>query len=158
MKEIRKFKRDDVIELNEENVLRLFHDCSATEETPKGNIVPITFSVNPVVTKVNLQTDKILENREKLCYLLGQTYYRHYHKRNNMLFQLPVGGTTYTGKPWTSDIKLLFAFYYLQNAGGNLAHFNTKDITYIIDEDINIPTLSPNDPKFEEWAKVYIED
>ena len=155
----RKYKLEDAIELNEENIINLYQDCLASEETDPDYLRTVSFAMSPNVPKVSFDDKKIYENAEKINYLYGQLYFTHFCFEEPLSFNPSIGCMDYNKKPWTKEQSILFAFYYLGVSNYTIALFNNSNsVTRIVKNDVTIPTLSPNDPKFEEWAKVHIED
>jgi len=154
----RKYKREDAIELNEENVISIYQDCLATDETHPDDLKTVSFAASPNVPKVSMDGRKLSENSERIHYLYGQLYYTHFEFEELIIFTPSIGCMSYTKKAWTSNQSVLFAFYYLGVGSRSIALFNPDSHTRIVHHDITIPTLSPNDPAFAEWAKEHIED
>lgn len=154
----RKYKREDAIELNRENVLKIYWDCLANENTVPDNILHRTFLEVENAQYIDFDVYKIHEHRAKINYLYGQLYYRHIYDKKPQPLELTYGVASYDGKAWTQDQSELVAFYYLGVAATAIIAFNAEGKTRFSSVDYVIPTLSPNDPAFAEWAKDHIED
>ena len=158
--ERKKFKKEDVIELTEANVVSIYNECLATKETPVQNIIHAKFSKSPHVPEVHFDYTKIHSNREKLKYLLGQLSYTHKFDPKNpydLDFKPSTGCVNYKNQPWTKNQKILGLFYYLEQGARTISIFNKLNETYLDEDSEIIPTLSPRDPKFAEWSKQFIE-
>ena len=157
----RKYKREDAIELNEENVVSLYRDCLATPDTPEGNSHRSNFIYSDKMPDIQLDYEKIKQNRGKVSFLYGQLYYTHLiHRENDELTSLSMsqGVVNYKSEAWTQNQSILFALYYLGVASSVIETFDPRGKTYPYNYDSLVPTFSPNDPAFTEWAKVHIED
>lgn len=157
-----KFKREDVLELNEENVISLYRDCLATPDTPENRVHKTKFIDSEKIPEIELDQNKIIESYSKIQFLLGQLYYTHLINRERISRPLSMsqGFINYKSEPWTQNQTFLFALYYLSHACASLEKFDSHGNAYPIDDLIGgwTPTLSPNDPAFAEWAKDHIED
>ena len=152
----RKYKREDAIELNRENVLKIYWECLANENTDSEDILSKRFLKDGQA--IDFDLNKIRANYEKVRYLYGQLYYRHIYENNPQPLELTYGIATYDGKAWTEDQSELVAFYYLGVAALAIGKFDERGRAHFASYDLTIPTLSPNDPAFAEWAKYHIED
>ena len=154
-----KYKREEMFDLNEENVKNIFKYCMATTRTPKENIRSYTFfsekcQVN--IQKMPFDIARLQEMEGAINYMLGQLLSVH---SNDILMPLNEGFRKYTDKNWTENRVALFSLYYLGVSACRLPEF--KPSTYGKDEFISPinrsvflePTLSPNDPNFEKWCK-----
>ncbi len=155
--ETRLYKKEDVIELNEQNVMQIFQDCLMNENTPKENLLEYRFADNPNVPLSKFDYYKLKENKNKLEYLVGQLFYTHNLRDNYVTFTTSVGAVNYKNEAWTKNPNVLYAFYYLTTSQLVISQFTPSGITRIIDTKSTIPTLSPNDPEFAEWSKTHIE-
>ena len=154
----RKYKREDAIELNEQNVMQIFQDCLMTENTPKENLVECRFADNPNVPLGKFDYYKLEENINKLEYLVGQLLYTHNLKDNYVTLTTSAGAVNYKNEAWTKNPNVLYAFYYLTTSSMVIREFSSDGKTFIAHTERTIPSLSPNDPAFAEWAKEHIED
>ena len=152
-----KYDRSEMLDLNEENVKKVFTYCLATNQTPKNNIRVYSFfsdecKVN--VPKIPFDETKLNEMNQTILYLLGQ--FENLHTKNGLLF-LSDGFKKYDGTTWTTDKMALFSLYYLGVATQNLPRFIPSRIPNQFDTILAKipylkPTLSPNDSNFEKWC------
>lgn len=153
-----KYKREEMLDLNEDNVKKLFVYCSATKNTDRENLTTISFfsaNCNVNVPKLHFNQSRLEEKRFVIRYLLGQLENLHNNKK---LMFLSDGFKKYGGKPWTSNKMALFSLYYLGCASQNLPYFEMSKIPNNFDTLLSsipylLPTLSPNDPNFEKWCR-----
>lgn len=153
-----KYKREEMLDLNEENVKKLFTYCLATKQTPKSNIrIFGIFSDNCDVNvpKMPFNNDKLEEKRLVIRYLLGQ--FKSLHKKDNIMF-LSDGFEKYDGTTWTNNKMALFSLYYLGCATQNFPAFWPSEIpnqfsTILKKVPTLQPTLSPNEPNFDKWCR-----
>ncbi|MBQ8604093.1 MAG: hypothetical protein IJ410_04535 [Oscillospiraceae bacterium] len=153
-----KYKREDMLDLNEVNVKNLFKYCLATEETPKNNFVVSSFftdDCNVNIPKIPFCYDKLEEKQLAVRYLLGQLKKVH---TNRNLMSLSDGFYKYDGTNWTSDKRALFSLYYLGCATLNFPQFSPSikpnHFDAVLTEIPTLkPTMSPNDPNFEKWCR-----
>ena len=153
-----KYYRESMIDLNEENVRRIFCNCIATEQTPVEDIISTTFIKSDFQTpipSIQLSRSCLSENFLTLCYLTGQL--ENMHKRN-LAFHVNDGLKKYDGSYWTQDKMAVFSLYYLSTVTGVLPYFKPSPslktfVSFLNENPLLEPTLSPDDPNFEEWAK-----
>ena len=149
------FRKEDMLDLNEQNVQRLFAYCLANDQTDPKNVVKANFFERPEI--VNIPTMKFDKTRlfqlsNTISYLLGQLYSVHNGKSNMVATD---GCKKYDGNDWTHNKAALFALYYLGTASASLPQFiyleALKNFASPISDfkDILKPTLSPNDPNFK---------
>ena len=152
------YNRENMIDLNEENVRSIFSDCIATEQTPVDDIISTSFIASDIQTpipSIQLSRSTVNQNYLKLLYLTGQLDNVH---RENFTFRINDGFKKYDGSYWTQDKMAVFSLYYLSCVTNALPYFKPSPTlkTFVSDLGENVllkPTLSPNDPNFEEWAK-----
>ena len=152
-----KYNRNEIWDLNEENVKRIFNFCRATKETPKDKILMASFITEDVpfdIPKVPLNRDNIRVMRPAINYIFGQLNFIHSRK---LEMKLADGFKKYDGTDWTANKALLFSLYYLGCSSAVLSFFvlnpYSKDIVSQMLKTPNLtPTLSPNDPDFEKWC------
>ena len=161
-------RKEYMVDLNEENVARIFKYCTASILTPAKNAVVSSFySNNNTSKKIKFHKEKLLEMQESVQYMLGQLMCVH-KKREFMI--LTDGFKKYTGKNWTEDKTLLFSLYYLGVATNHLPAFEpsddgSNDYFAPISKQLSLkPTISPNDPELENWlawqenSSIFIEE
>ena len=149
------FRKEDMIDLNEQNVQKLFAYCLANDQTDPQNIVKANFfEITEIVNIPTMKFDKIklFAFSNTISYLLGQLNSVHSGKSNMIATD---GCKKYDGTTWTQNKVALFALYYLGTASASLPQFIYLDAlknyaSPISDfKDILKPTLSPNDPNFK---------
>ena len=150
------FKKEDMIDLNEQNVQQLFSYCLANNTTPSENIVKSNFfedDSNFNTPVMNFDKAKVSQIAKKVCYMLGQLKALHVGAANMLATD---GFKKNDGTNWTQNRVALFALYYLGDATETLPKFEyfppLKNYTSPIDKYAHIlkPTLSPNDPNFKK--------
>ncbi len=150
------FKKEDMIDLNEQNVQKLFAYCLANNSTPTENITKRNFfkeNSQANIPDMAFDKTKISKILKTVCYLLGQLYPVHNGTANMLATD---GFKKYDGTNWTQNRLALFALYYLGDATETLPKFEyfppLKNYTSPIDKYAHIlkPTLSPNDPNFKK--------
>lgn len=144
------------IELNEENVLRIYDDCLMKKKfsslLSSDSLPTRIFTKNSCgknSPEICFSKSKIKEYSSAIEYLYGQL--DSVHKNTGVL--LPsTGALTYNGNLWTKDQKALMSFYYLGVANVTIMPFIIDPITKQLSVDlIDIdPTLSPNDPNYRK--------
>ena len=165
LKSLRNARGFRPIELTEGNVNSIYDRCLATEKTSKEDIVgKYLFTKNAgfeddsglfYMSKTQLQN-----NRSEILYLLGQLY--DIHVTDDGFIYLKNFSLNYNKLPWfeTSKVdevqKTIFNLISLGTAAENergcpLISNIIRDKAACMAAEI-MPTLSPNDPKFEEWA------
>ncbi len=152
------YRRENMIDLNEENVRNIFNYCLATEETPAEDIISTSFIESDIQTpipSIQLSRSTVNNNYLKLLYLVGQLENVH---KVNFAFRINDGFKKYDGSYWTQDKTAVFSLYYLSCVTNVLPYFKPSPAlkTFVSNLDENgllRPTLSPDDPNFEEWAK-----
>ena len=154
----RTYKREDMIELNETNVAKIFTECLAENNPSEQAVIQKSFSTNPNVPRISFASEKIRENKEKIHYMYGQLYYRMTFDFQPGYLPLTGGCIKYDESLWTKNQNSLFAFYYLGVAALVIKKFLRDNNTEYISNNRTVPTLSPNDPHFEEWSKTVIEE
>ena len=153
-----KYKREEMLDLNETNVKKIFKYCLATAETTKSNIRSFTFfndKCNVNVPKIPFDANKLDEMNHTILYLLGQ--FANLHTKNDLML-LQDGFKKYDSTTWTSDRMALFSLYYLGVATQNFPSFipsrmPNEFVTILSQLPYLKPTLSPNDPNFEKWCR-----
>lgn len=153
-----KYKREDMLDLNEENVKQLFKFCMATKETETSDILSCSFIENGTSLKIpdiSFKRKSLITKAHSIIYMLGQL--EKVHKRSIDMF-LQDGFKKYDGTNWTSDKGLLFSLYYIGCAASVLPDFEQSIVRKnIICPLLNMPnlkpTLSPNDPNFNKWCR-----
>ena len=150
------FKKEDMIDLNEQNVQRLFAYCLADNATPSENIVKSNFfedNSNVSIPVMNFDKAKVAQVTNKLLYLMGQL--KAVHMRTATMIATD-GLQKYDGTNWTQNKVTLFALYYLGDISSLLPkftyypHLNNFALPLNLKSHLLKPTLSPNDPNFKE--------
>lgn len=149
-------KKEDMIDLNEQNVQQLFAYCLATSSTPSENIVKSNFfeDTSTINTPdMNFDKTKVSQITNKLIYMLGQLKAVH----TRMASMLATDGfQKYDGTNWTQNKVALFALYYLGDVSSLLSKFTYYPSLKNFASPLNLkshlvkPTLSPNDPNFKK--------
>ena len=153
-----KYKREEMLDLNETNVKNLLKYCMATKETPQNNIRSFTFVSDECeanIPKMPFDKEQLDEKEGAICYLFGQLL--NLHTGNNLIFLFD-GLKKYDGTTWTSDKMALFSLYYLGVATQTIPGFTPSrvpnQVSMILTNQAYLkPTLSPNDPNFEKWCR-----
>ena len=153
-----KYKREEMFDLNEENVKNIFKYCMATTRTPKENIRSYTFfseksQVN--IPKIPFDRVRLQEMKGAISYMLGQLLPVH---SKDILMPLHAGFRKYTDKNWTVNRMALFSLYYLGVSADQFPEFSPSildkgEFISPINRSFLEPTLSPDDPNFEKWCK-----
>ena len=142
------------LELNKENVMKVFFDCKVTENSKKSTY-PISFysdESSRKAPKMSFDEERLINNLEIIQYLVGQL--QGVHKRKDPLTP-GEGIINYKGEKWTDDMRALFALYYLGCAslsfpyfidGKNSAETNNISAFYAL---MLKPTFAPSDPNFK---------
>lgn len=152
------YYRENMIDLNEENVKSIFSSCIATEQTPEEDIISTSFIESDIQTpipSIQLSRSCLSGNALTMAYLIGQL--ENVHKRN-LAFRINDGFKKYDGSYWTQDKMAVFALYYLSTVTMVLPYFKPSPslktfVSFLNENPFLEPTLSPDDPNFEEWAK-----
>ena len=161
------------IELNEENVLRIYNDCLMKKKLSNflsSDVLPVKIFTKESCGKdspeICFSKSKIEEYSLAIDYMYGQLYEVHHgesmrckdYQGRDMAYKFltPDGGMlNYKNQPWTKDRSTLMMFYYLGVASVTIMPFVLYpdkgqigvDLIYIE------PTLSPNDPEFKKIAE-----
>ena len=152
------YHRENMIDLNEENIRSIFSDCIATEQTPVEDIISTNFISSDIQTpipSIQLSRSRLSENGLTMAYLTGQLDNVHSRKLD---FHVNDGFKKYDGSYWTQDKMAVFSLYYLSCVIGVLPFFKPSPslktfVSFLNENPLLKPTLSPDDPYFEEWAK-----
>lgn len=152
------YRREDMIDLNEENVRNIFTYCMATSETPKSDLIASNFftkECNMPVPSVRFSKSRILEKEKSIRYLLGQLTCVH---DGQYYIELTDGIKKYDHTVWTSKNAAIFSLYYLGCSMNAFPQFKPiKGASNFKGPLINYPelglTLSPNDPNFPAWVE-----
>ncbi len=159
---VMKFERKDMLDLNEENVKKVFNYCLANKETKdpfKAEFLEET--QNMKLPNIFMSRQKINEKVWTVIYLLCQFAAIHEH---TPLLHLLDGYRKYDGTNWTENKGTLFMLYYLAASTRAFPLFRlyAPKNTYVspIHRQLTIcgqpilkPTLSPADPDFPDWLK-----
>ena len=144
------FKNEDMLDLNEQNIKKIFKTCLATKETK-----------DPVKSDFLLEKSKVPMPPPRLPttllpvvaihYLLGQLHSVHAEHEKLLLLD---GFKKYDGTNWTTDKSTLFMLYYLGTSVGAIPLFKPllerRTFTSSIHGQLHLKaTLSPNDPNFK---------
>lgn len=152
-----KYKREEMFDLNEENVKNIFKYCLASVQTPKELVGSYSFLAENCQTdipKMHFNKTKLAEMRNAINYMLGQLQSIH---NNELVMYFHEGFRKYTDENWTVNRMALFSLCYLGVATSQLPQFepsSTKEGAFespIHTQTSLMPTVSPNDKKFEKW-------
>ena len=149
------FRKEDMIDLNEQNVQKLFAYCLANDSTPLERIAFSCFieenkSINVPVMKFDKA--KVVQETNKLIYLFGQLRAIHIGTASMIATD---GFLKYDGTTWTQNKVALFALFYLGEVSSLLYKFTYYPSSKNFATPLNLkahllkPTLSPNDPNFK---------
>ena len=153
-----RYNKNEMLDLNEENVKKMIGYCLATTQTPKDNIHTYTFfyDINNInVPKANFDRERLSEMKKAINFMLGQLKVVHSKK---LVMTLQDGFKKYNDKNWTVNKIALFSLYYLGVSTDQLPSFEKAPdsspnfISPINRQSSLEPTLSPNDPEFEKWC------
>ena len=152
------YNRENMIDLNEENIRSIFSDCIATEQTPVDDIISTNFISSDIQTpipSIQLSRSNLSKHALTIAYLTGQLDNIH---KGNLIFRINDGFKKYDGSYWTQDKMAVFSLYYLSSVTGVLPFFKASPSLKTFVSDLNEnpfleSTLSPSDPNFEEWTK-----
>lgn len=148
-----KFDKDDILDLNEENIKNLFSYCVATKDSTPDNIMSTRFidkTSGFEIPDMFFLTNRIKEKSNSIRYLIGQLKSIHSH---DLSMSLSEGFYKYDNSIWTQNKMLLFSLYYMGNAASIFPLFsNSSDglIAILKNYPELKPTLSPNDPNFRK--------
>ena len=147
------FKNEDMLDLNEQNIKKIFKTCLATKETkdPVKSDFLLEKSKVPM-PNIIFSKEKLKENLVAIHYLLGQLHSVHAEHEKLLLLD---GFKKYDGTNWTTDKSTLFMLYYLGTSVGAIPLFKPllerRTFTSSIHGQLHLKaTLSPNDPKFKK--------
>ena len=149
------FRKEDMIDLNEQNVQKLFAYCLANDQTDPQNIVKANFfeiTENVNIPTMKFDKTKLLQISRKLSYMLGQLKAFHIGTASMIITD---GFQKYDGTNWTQNKVALFALYYLGTITALLPQFTYYSSLNNFASPLNLnanlvkPTLSPNDPNFK---------
>lgn len=142
------FRNEDILDLNEENIKKLFAYCLAAKDANPENVMPMIFIERGSaynVPEIYFLTDRIKEKSNTILYLLGQLKVVH---DKSLIMSLTDGFFKYDGTIWTQNKMLLFALYYMGNATRCFPLFHVNDdgvFALLADYPELEPTLSPDD-------------
>lgn len=146
------------IELNEENVLRIYNDCLMKKKLLSflsSDLLPVKIFTKESCGKdspeVYFSRAKIDEYSYAIDYLYGQLYCVHNRLQN---LDTADGSMNYKNKLWIQNESTLMSFYYLGVANETIQPFMRKRLSngfnYIFTPLPKItPTISPNDPNYK---------
>lgn len=146
------------LELNEGNVLAIFNRCLATnstEEYIKSILETTEHGYSQNSPGILFDRKKLLDNLQNIRYLYGQLLTTHKGSNSISTSQTHRSNvmTNYSGKTWTTDKSTIMRLFHLGVATGTIYPFSTNGASSFGGP--IIPTLSPDDPKFDEWYKDY---
>lgn len=148
-----KFNDDDILDLNEESIKKLFAYCVATKDSNPEDIMSTRFiekSSSYPIPDMYFLKDKIKEKSNSIRYLLGQLKTIHSH---DLSMSLTDGFYKYDNSIWTQNKMFLFSLYYMGNAARIFPLFSDSSdgLIAILENYPELkPTLSPNDPNFKK--------
>lgn len=144
------------IELNEENVLRIYNECLMKKKLSKflssdllSTRIFTKKSCGKDSPEIHFSKEKIKEYGDAIEYLYGQLYDVH-HGISKLL---PSGASLdYKNNFWTKNQSTLMSFYYLGVANITIMPFEIDpESKQLVVDLIDIPpTLSPNDPNYKK--------
>ena len=147
------------IELNEENVLKIYNECLMKKKL--SNFLSSDLLSVKIFTKSSCGKDspeiyfskaKIKEYGDAIEYMYGQLYDVHH----GIPELFPSGAyLDYNTNFWTKNQSAITSFFYLGVANITIMPFSISPKTHQLAVELIdiVPTLSPNDPKFSAWAK-----
>lgn len=148
-----KFKSEEMLDLNEENVKNIFNYCLAKKDT-KDPIKAefLEGAPNAQLPNIFFSKEKVLEKNHTITYLLGQLNDVHLKSHHISLLD---GFNKYDGTTWTNNKGTLFMLYYLGTIATMLPTFQLFKpkktyVSIILGNSFLKPTLSPNDPNFKK--------
>ncbi len=148
------------IELNEENVLRIYNNCLMKKTLLNylsSDLLPVKIFTKSSCGKdspeIYFNKSKVEEYKATIEYMYGQLYEVHhgeYMITKDKFLEPADGFLNYKNQRWTNDQNTLMSFYYLGVAAIVIMPFIIDPFTNRLGVDlIDItPTLSPNDPNF----------
>ena len=149
------FRKEDMLDLNEQNVQRIFSDCLANDKTDPSNVLEKNFFGRYVpgnIPKMKFDKEKLHGYSKSIIYMICQLKSIHERKAELGLMD---GFRKYDGTNWTQNKIALFALYYLATTTSFFPEFEYLPISKEFSSCIaNFqfylkPTLSPNDPNFK---------
>lgn len=143
------------VELNEENVERVFKECVALPEDKEDDLYESSiYMQNLNKGTVRLSKSRLDKMKKTILYMIGQFYVAHHSSPISMY---PIEGLSknYKGLVWTNDLYTslmipTLARYFDLNSP--MMKVNERYYLYTRVNDIR-QTLSPNDPNFKLWWK-----
>ena len=145
------WKTEEMLDLNEESIIKVFTHCVWQEEMPKEEASSVAFlsqTGNHNVPAVLLHRKRLEEMKGTVAFLLGQL--RVVHQRTDP-FRLGDGFLKYDGTCWTKNRMALFCLYFLAVGTDLLPVFEPKESTAacLLGTQYTLKkTVSPNDPTF----------
>lgn len=138
--------------LTEETVEKLFKECGLKEG--KNNLIKANLFMHNQEYFTIFNTNSIIDNLLNIHYLFGQLKNAHTQTR---FFDFKQAVFTYQNTAWTKDTDKLLMFIQLGIVAGTITPIDdtTKQIEMTTELD---PTVSPDDPNFEEWYKEHKAD
>lgn len=138
------------LDLNSENVSNLATLCAADQSSK--SVYPISLQLKefgfPKDSKaLYFDVTRLKENIPNIFYLLGQLDVIH---RNFHALPLKDSLIKYDKSYWSTDKSSPIVLLHLGIAAKAMNHPDAKTKSCILSPEI-IPTLSPNDPNFEQW-------
>lgn len=154
------FEKESILDLNEENVKKIFTYCLATPDTNPNDIIIGSFlgegvNLSIPIPSINFSKTRIMETTRSIFYLLGQLECVH---KNSPFAEISDGIKKYDGSNWTTENFAVFSLYYLGCTSVCFPKFKphrgSNSISARLGEIPSLsPTVSPEDPFFEEWIK-----
>ncbi len=105
---------------------------------------------------IKLSVGKIIEYSEYIDYMFGQI--RAFHDTSKKTMSFREGFIDYMDGYWTEDLDTIMKFYALGIANDSIYPFvlSPNGIIVTAKDNLVIPTLNTEDPRFDEWfEKVY---
>ncbi|MBQ8604337.1 MAG: hypothetical protein IJ410_05815 [Oscillospiraceae bacterium] len=159
-----KYRKEDMLDLNEENVRNLLAYCAATPRTAPDDIISANFfsaDSKMNIPDLKFSKSKIDEKRYTILYMLSQLKCIH---DDSVFATVADGSHKYDGTVWSTNNAAVFSLYYLGCASNTFPVFRPDTVANaflakLADLDFVFlqPTLSPNDPEFPAWVAEHIK-
>ncbi len=155
------FEKENMIDLNEENISNVFKYCIATRDISPDDLISTSFFEKEAqipVPEMKFSRQRLHEKSNVISYMFCQLEKIH---KNDLEILLEDGFKKYDGSVWTTNKTMVFSLYYLACATGFLPKFKPVPRLKAFASDLLLnyfiePTLSPNDSNFDEWSKVQL--
>lgn len=142
------------VEMNKENFDILFQACIADEHDEHADVytADLFMGENKSGNVIRFSKHKLDAHKKTFDYLIGQFSLIH-NPETMKMYSLSKGNVLYTGENFTINVYRQFALL-------NMAlYFKVCSPIIVVDDEYLFhssaadikPTLSPNDPSFEDW-------